>query len=202
MSPLSTGRLTGRLAKTVVLAVALGVGATATAFAAGPETSPTWLGVPRWVFAWLNLFVLWGILWKAGGPFVRNFLNNRRKEIKEGLALAKNQRAQSEEMSVSLDRQLDELKNDLTATIERNKAEGEREREEILAQAKHDKERLADQTRFEIRSRTSQAKASLARDTARFAADAASAQVAAELGPDDRDRLFEVNLTRLREKLS
>ncbi|MEM6703686.1 MAG: ATP synthase F0 subunit B [Acidobacteriota bacterium] len=189
-------------ALTLTLAAAGGLALATAASAAGPEASPTWLGVPRWVFAWLNLIVLWGFLWKAAGPMVRNFFDTRRKEIQDGLALAKNQRAQTEEMSADLDRQLAELKDELQEMVERNKTEGERERQEILAQAEQDKERLLEQADFEIRSRIAQAKASLAQATARGAADAAIAQVASDLSADDRERLFEVNLGRLREKLS
>ncbi len=188
--------------KTLALALFAGLGLAGSALAASVETSPTWLGLPRWVFAWINLIVLWGFLWRAAGPMIKTFLANRKQEISEGLALAKNQRAESEEMSAALDRQLDELKQDLDDMVERNKVEGEKERQEILAQAEQDKERLLDQARFEIRSRTSQAKASLARDTAALAAAAASQQVAGEVGPADFDRFFDSSLDRLREKLS
>lgn len=188
---------------TFALAVAGGLALATAGHAAGaPDTPSTWLGLPRWVFAWLNLIVLWGLLYRAAGPMVRNYLNTRRKEIQDGLALAKNQRAQTEEMSADLDRQLAGLKDDLQQMVERNKAEGERERQEILAQADQDKERLLEQADFEIRSRTAQAKATLTRVTARQAADAATVQVASELSAADRDRLFDVSLGRLREKLS
>ena len=64
--------------RTLFAAVVAGLLLATAGHAAGVETPPTWLGLPRWVFAWLNLFVLWGFLWKAAGPMVRNYLETRR----------------------------------------------------------------------------------------------------------------------------
>ena len=172
------------------------------ASAAGPEPPSTWLGLPTWVWAWANLFVLFGILFKFAGPFVKNYFVERRKGINDSLALAKKQRRDAENMRDELNNQIGELKQQMAEMVERAKAEGERERNEILQQAEAERERLIEQTQAEIDSRVTRARAELRGHAAHLAADLAREQISSQLSAADRGRLFEENLARLRERVS
>ena len=167
-------RLSARVVASSSLVLAL-VASPALAAGGGPPLTATWLGLPRWVWATLNLVVFWGVLLRIVLPMVRNYLDARGKSIREELELARRQRAE---------------------------AEGQRERERILEQAALDRDKIVQQTGDEITIRLSQAKTELVELTARLAAELAEAEVKRRITPEDRRRIFETSLTRLREKVS
>lgn len=186
-----------RLTRIVLIAaVAFTLGPAA--FAAG-GTEGSWLGVPRVVWAWANLFVFWGLLWRFAGPALQEFLKNRREAIAEGIDRAKNQAAEAEKMRAELTAQLAELKADLAEQRERARVEAQRERERILEQAQADREKLLAQTEQEIGNRVHQAEARLRKVAAGLAADLAEKQVRENVGSDERARLFNDSLQSLRE---
>ena len=180
----------------LVAAVAFTLGPAA--FAAG-GTEGSWLGVPRVVWAWANLFVFWGLLWRFAGPALKEFLKNRREAIAEGIDRAKNQAAEAEKMRAELSAQLEELKGDLEKQKERARVEAQRERERILEQAQADREKLLAQTEQEIDNRVHQAEARLRKVAAGLAADLAETQVRDSVSADESARLFEDSLQSLRE---
>lgn len=185
---------TARIA--VIAAVAFTLGPAA--FAAG-GTEGTWLGVPRVVWAWANLFVFWGLLWRFAGPALKEFLKHRRESIAEGIDRAKNQAAEAEKMRADLTAQLEQLKGDLEEQKERARVEAQRERERILEQAQADREKLLAQTEQEIENRVHQAEARLRKVAAGLAADLAENQVRESVGAEERARLFDDSLQTLRE---
>lgn len=181
----------------LIAAVAFTLGPAA--FAAG-GTEGSWLGVPRVVWAWANLFVFWGLLWRFAGPALKEFLARRREAIAEGIDRAKNQAAEAEKMRAELGAQLEQLKADLEEQKERARIEAQRERERILEQAQADREKLLAQTEQEIENRVHQAEARLRKVAAGLAANLAEQQVRDQVGSDERARLFEHGLQSLQER--
>ncbi len=170
--------------------------------AAGADAPESWLGLPTWVWAWANLFVLFGILFKFAGPFVKNFFTDRRKDINSSLELAKKQRQDAENMRDELNKQIAELKQQMQEMVDRAKAEGERERDEILQQAEAERERLIAQTQAEIDNRVHRARAELREHATQLASELAREQISDQLSAADQSRLFSENLARLRERVS
>ena len=66
---------------------------------------------------------------------------------------------------------------------------------------KCDGERLLEQAEQEIQYRFAQAKSELTRHTAQLAAELARKKLEASIGPDDVERLFDENLSRLEKQL-
>lgn len=194
-------RLSARVAAASSLALALAA-SPALAAGGGPPLTATWLGLPRWVWATLNLVVFWGVLLRIVLPMVRNYLDARGKSIREELELARRQRAEAEGMRDQLARELQQLKAEMALAAAQSEAEGQRERERILEQAALDRDKIVQQTGDEITIRLSQAKTELVELTARLAAELAEAEVKRRITPEDRRRIFETSLTRLREKVS
>ncbi len=183
--------------------VALGLWLFAPALAWGSETAATtWLGLPRWVWAWANLAVFWGLLWRFAGPPLTAFLKNRRLAISSDLGRAQQQRTEAAEMTATLGGKIDELRAEMERLLERSEDEGRRERDQVLEQAEQERERLLAQTRAEIDNRVTRAKHELSRLTVDLAGELARERVRARLGPEDRSRIFERNLERLRERAS
>ena len=165
---------------------------------ASADMSGTFWGVPKVVWAWVNMVIFWGFLWKFAGPGLREFLQKRKRDISEGLDRAQNQVVEAEEMRAKLSTQLDEFREQLAEQKERVKVEAERERERILARAEADRVKLLEQTEREIENHAAKARGELQQVAADLAADLASRKMAAQLDGDGRNRLFQRDLDRLR----
>lgn len=161
-----------------------------------------WLGLPIWVWGWANLVVFWGALIYFAGPALRSFLERRREGIRADLHNARRQRSEAEEMRAGLEQRVEELKGEMDRLIERGEQEGNREREEILEQARRECERVVEQTRDEIDNRVARARVELSQLTTRLAASIAERRISEQLTAEDRRRIFERNLDRLREEAS
>jgi F-type H+-transporting ATPase subunit b len=182
-------------------AVAAALAATASlplyaAAAEGGEPS-TFLGLPRWVWLWLNLGLFLGILGYFLVPGIKQFLETRAKEIASSLERANGQQEEARRMKADLSGQIDALRREMDELVKRTEADAAREREEILASAERERERLLEQTQQEIALRVAQAKKDLQRQAAELAASLARERIANEVDPSRRDRLFEQSLAHL-----
>ena len=165
------------------------------------EHTPTFLGLPTWIWLSANLALFLGILGYYLGPPMKNFLEARAKEIRDNLNKAQDQRQESQNMKASLESQVADLQKEMDEVLARAQADGEKERHEILAQADRERERLLRQTEQEIELRVAQALSELTKYTAKLAADLAREKLAASIGPEDTNRLFDKNLGRLEQEI-
>ncbi len=184
-----------RLAPVLVL-FAFGVTLGPNAWAAA-DMSGSWLGVPLVVWAWSNLIVFWGLLWKLAGPPLKGFLAKRKQDIADGIDRAENQAAEAERMREELAGQLQAFRVELGEQKERARIEAQREREQILAQAEAERAKLLEQTEREIENQTARARSELRSLTAGLVSELAKQQLAGSLDPTDHNRLFEEDLDRL-----
>ena len=161
----------------------------------------TFLGLPKWIWMSANLALFLWLLARFLGPPIVGALNERAKEIREGLARAQEQQKEAAEMKASLESQIATLEAEMNEVLSRAQQDGERERQEILAQAERESERLLEQADQEIQYRFLQAKSDLTEHTARLAAELARQQLESSIGTDDLERLFDDNLSRLEKQL-
>ena len=159
--------------------------------------SATFLGLPRWVWLWLNLLLFLGILGYFIVPGIRRFLDGRSKEIASNLERARTQQDEARRMKQDLSGQIEGLRREMEDLVKRTEADAEREREEILAQAERERERLLQQTQQEIELRTGLARKELQRYAAELAAGMARERIEREVDPRKLERLFDESLTRL-----
>ena len=157
----------------------------------------TFLGLPRWVWLWLNLLLFLGILGYFIVPGIRQFLDGRSKEIASNLERARTQQEEARRMKQDLSGQIEALRREMEDLVKRTEVDAEREREEILAQAERERERLLQQTQQEIELRTGLARKELQRYAAELAANLARERIEREVDPEKLERLFDESLTRL-----
>ena len=179
------------------LGVLWSVAAPALAAEAEEHSTSTFLGVPTWIWMSANLALFLGLLWHFLGPPILGLLEERGKTIRDSLAQAEQQQLDAKEMKTSLETQIAELHRQMDEIVARARQDGEKERQEILAQAERERERLLEQTREEIELRVAQAQAELTAHTAQLAAQLAREKLTASIGAHDVDRLFDENLDRL-----
>ena len=161
----------------------------------------TFLGLPKWIWMTANLAIFFGLLFKYLGPPIAGALNDRAKEISDNLARAEEQEKEAAEMRASLQSRISELEGEMEEVLARAREDGERERLEILAQAERESARILEQADQEIKYRFIQAKSELTEHTARLATELARKKLESSIGPDDQERIFDENLSRLEKQL-
>jgi F-type H+-transporting ATPase subunit b len=159
--------------------------------------SATFLGLPRWIWLWLNLLLFLGILGYFLVPTIKQFLETRSREIEASLERARTQQDEARRMKSDLSGQIETLRKEMEELVRRTETDAEREREEILAQAERERERLLHQTQQEVALRVAQARKELQRYAAELAATLARERIEREVDPQELERLFQENLDRL-----
>lgn len=159
--------------------------------------SATFLGLPRWIWLWLNLLLFLGILGYFLVPGIKQFLETRSREIAAGLERARTQQDEAQRMKADLSGQIEALRKEMDELVRRTEADAEREREEILAQAERERLRLLEQTQQEVALRTVQARKELQRYAAELAATMARERIEREVDPAELERQFDQSLARL-----
>ena len=180
-----------------IAGAALAAAVSLPALASESGEAATFLGLPRWVWLWLNLLLFLGILGYFIVPGIRQFLDGRSKEIASNLERARTQQEEARRMKQDLSGQIEALRREMDDLVKRTEADAEREREEILAQAERERERLLQQTQQEIELRTGLARKELQRYAAELAASLARERIEREVDPEKLERLFDESLTRL-----
>lgn len=157
----------------------------------------TWLGLPVWVWLWLNFFLFWGLLIRLLRPPLERFFTERRNAISSSMQDAQRQRREAEDLRSSLSQKIDAIRREIDELDTRARAEGERERREIVEQARLEQDRLLERTREELARGVQLARADLTRHTAKLATRLAEERLATEIDADGRRRLFDESLERL-----
>lgn len=166
----------------------------------GEHHSPTFLGLPQWLWLTANLLLFLWILRRLLAPPLTQFLDARGEEIRQALRRAATEQEEARELRDGLSAKLAALEHEVEEIRARAAREGEREKAEILAQAERERERMLAQAREEIAFRLAQARHELAAHTAALAARLAEERLERDLTPADRDRVFRRNLDRLAEE--
>ncbi len=188
------------LPSTVALFTILLFGATVAFGADAGGESTHWLGLPRWVFSWVNMILLFGGIGYLAGPKIVELLNIRRHRIRDSLMTARRQRADAEELRSGLEGQLLELEAEVARAVERAEREGDREAQEIVALAERERSRLKEQVRTEIRNRTARARVELAEHAARLATSLAAARLEQEVDSAARRRILDRGILSLESR--
>jgi F-type H+-transporting ATPase subunit b len=168
--------------------------------AAGEHVSAKFLGLPYEVFWTLNLVVFLGLLAYFAGPAVIRFLEGKQRDLSHALAEADRQRQEAAGMEQRLAAQIAELRREVDELAGRAEREGQREREEILAEAQRESARIETAARAEIAQGLQQAKLQLTAHAAKLATELAEQRLATGLTREDKKRLFRDNLARLERK--
>lgn len=191
--------MTAKPVVAVLLAMLFAGAAAAFGADAGGEPT-TFLGLPRWVFSWFNMLVFFGGLGYLIWPRAAAALENRRVQIRDSLMTARRQRADAEELREGLAGQLAALEAEVAQAVARAERQGEREAQEIAALSEHERERMLEQTRVEIRSRAARARVELAQHAARLATTLATARLEQEVDAAARRRILDRGLLSLESR--
>ncbi|HPC82408.1 MAG TPA: ATP synthase F0 subunit B [Thermoanaerobaculaceae bacterium] len=164
--------------------------------AGGPET--VW-GLPPVFWKTFNFVLFFGGLAYLLRKPLRSFFASRRESIAQQLAEATRQRAEAAELRQEMEARVAGLQEEIASLRERLRRDGEREREALAQQGESEAARFLAQVEQEAARRIEAAHTQLAREASETAVQLARELLARELGPEDRERIFNATLERLQQ---
>lgn len=162
------------------------------------EGGESFLGIPLPLWKAVNLVAfLAALVWFVGRPLGR-FLESRRDGIRYELDEARHKLEEAEKLRAEVLKRLDEVESEVAEMRARAEREGEAERDQILAAAAEEDQRLLRRVEDEITRRTAETRQRLAEDTAALTAELARELLEREITESDRQRVLERSLVALR----
>jgi len=171
------------------------------AFAAEPsheeEGSARFLGLPTWIWKFLNLVLFLGFLvWALKGP-VKSAVASRHEQVRLEAAEAVERRQRSEQMASEISARLAKLEEDVTTIRERAQSDGERQKREMIAAAEAEAKKILQGARNEVDSRLKAARQELTEYAGELASERAEQMLREKITDADREKLFRDSLNEI-----
>ncbi len=164
----------------MVAATMTGCGFDATAF---PWTT--------FVVGLVNFAIFAGIIIYFGGSYIQEFFANRRAEFLREMEAAKEARKQAEARLEEYNAKLEALEQERQALLDEYHAQGEREKQRIIDDAKRQVEKMRSDAEATIDQEVKKARAVLEQQAVDLAIDMARDQARDQLDGDAQKQLFE-----------
>jgi len=185
-----------------VVAIALILILVATfAFAAEPAHgeggSAKFLGLPTWIWKFINMVLFLGFLvWALKGP-VKSAIASRHEQIRREATEAVERRQRSEQMASEISARLARLEEDVKTIRERAQTEGERQKREMIAAAEAEAKKILQGARNEVDSRLKAARKELTEYAGELASELAEQLLREKITDADREKLFRDSLNEI-----
>lgn len=165
----------------------------------GAEHGGKVLGVPAWVWQLANLALFLAVLlYFVARPLAEAF-RKRQLDVEERLKAARQRRAEAERFEQEIHERMERLEREVEEIRKQGLAEGESARAALEARANEEAERVREASQAEIERRLAAAKAELRQSAAGLTATAAIEILSREITEEDRRRLLEDSVSRLKE---
>ncbi len=143
------------------------------------------------VFKWINFVILFGGLgWKLRKPLL-NFLESRRQEIEEGLAMAAEARSKAQDKLAEVESRLAGMNEDIRQLKAEALQQAEEERVRILEGARMEARKILEMTSLEIEGIRKAARLELKGHVAELAVQMAEQRLKSAIGPDEHKKIVE-----------
>jgi len=160
--------------------------------------SSTFLGLPVALWKTANMLLFFGLLAYLLAKPVSAFFRNRNDEIARKLRDAEKERAEAAQLRAEMEERTAKLADEIAALQERLRQEGEREKAALERQGEEEAKRLLEQIEREADRRVDEARERLAAEAAAVAAELSVELLQREMTAEDRRRIFDETLERLR----
>jgi F-type H+-transporting ATPase subunit b len=147
--------------------------------------------LPTFIFALVNLAILYFILKKILFVPVTKFMENRTKSIENNIQSAMNKKAEAESLKIEYENQLLNAKEQADVILKDASGRAAREYESIIAQAKEESQGLIDRTRADIENERRQMLREVRNEVASLALAAASKIIEANMDNEKNRSLVE-----------
>lgn len=164
------------------------------------EHAAAFLGIPLWIWQLANLVLFLAVLLYFVARPIAAMFRKRQLEVEERLREAKALRAEAARLEVDVHERMARLDVEIAEIRARGISEGEAERAALAERADREVERVRREAEAEIGRRLAAAKLELKRTAADLTASTARDLLSSQITDDDRRRLLEESVTRLRDE--
>ena len=159
----------------------------------------TYFGIPGWVLKTLNMVVFFGLLGFAIRKPVANALAARSEQIRRDMAEARQRHQKSDQMAGEIQARLTAIEEDVRGIRERAEAEGQRQRQELIAAAEAEAAKILQAARNEVDNRLKSARRELTEYAGQLATERAESILRETITEADQRKLFEESLRQVGE---
>jgi F-type H+-transporting ATPase subunit b len=165
----------------------------------GGHAPEKWLGIPLTVWQLVNLVLFLAVLiYFVAKPMAAAF-RARQLEIEKRAREAEHRRAEVDRLAREIEERTARLEREIEEIRRQGVQDGQSAREELVARADAEVERTRKEAQEEIARRLAEAKAELRQSAAALTAERASEILAREINADDRRRLIDDGVSRLKQ---
>jgi len=163
------------------------------------EHATGWLGLPIWVWQLVNIAGFIAVLlYFVARPLTDSF-RKRQAEVEERRAAAEKHRAEVQRLSDEIRERTSRLETEIAQIRAEGVREGDVVKAELEQKAKDEVARVEARAGEEIQRKLAEAKAELRRDAAALTAKQAAEILAGAINDDDRRKLIQDEVVRLKE---
>ena len=157
----------------------------------GPHEEQKFLGLPAWIFKFVNMVLFLGVLvYFLRGP-VKNALTARHEQVRREVEEARERRAKADRLAADIQARLSQIENDVRAIHARAEADGERQKRELIAAAEAEAQRILQSARHEVDNRLKHAREELTSYAGQLAAERAEQILREKITDQDKHKLFD-----------
>lgn len=164
----------------------------------GAEHAEMFLGLPMWIWQSVNLVLFLGLLYRFVGRPLAAAFRKRQEAVEAERREAERLTSEAERLSGEIRERLSRLDGEIAEVAAQGKVDGEAERAALVARADQEAERVKREAAEEIDRRLAAARADLERVASGLLASSATELLSREINDDDRRRLLEDSVSRLR----
>lgn len=147
--------------------------------------------LPTFIFAIINLGILYLVLKKLLFVPVTRFMENRTKSIENSIQTAEQKLLEAEELKKAYENQLSKAKEQADILLNEARDRASREYESLIAQAKEESQALIDSTRTDIANERQQMLKEVRNEVASLALAAATKVIEANMDNEKNRSLVE-----------
>lgn len=165
---------------------------------AGTRTEePKFLGLPFWIWKFVNMVLFIAFLgYLLGGPVKRAFAD-RTQGIRKTADEALERRAKADQLAADIQGRLSRLEGEVEAIRERAQTEGERQKRELITAAEAEAQKIIANAQSEVDNRLRHARTELTDYAGQLAAERAEQLLREKITDADQQKLFEESLTEV-----
>ncbi|MGA7614940.1 MAG: F0F1 ATP synthase subunit B [Thermoanaerobaculia bacterium] len=159
--------------------------------------STTFLGLPSWLWQLVNMLLFLGLLWYLiRKPVVQSF-DGRKAAIRQRLSEAEQRRAKADQLASDIQQRLSQIEREVAEILERAHEEGERQKQELIAAAETESQKILASAQNAVDLRVKQAHQELTEYAGRLATERAEQIVAHSITDEDRSKLFDESVREI-----
>ena len=160
------------------------------------------LGIPAWIWKFMNMVAFLGVLIYFVGKPIKNALAARNEHVKHEAEEARERRTKADQMAADIQTRLTQLEDEVRQIRERAQVEGERQKRELIAAAEAEAQKILTGARGEVDNRLKHARHELTEYAGQLASERAEQLLREKTTDADRQKLFGESLKQVEEAQS